>query len=92
MKNIVIVTRHQGQVEWLAQQGITGKVISHATPEDMQGADVVGNLPLHLAALANTVTAVDLPNLSAELRGQDLTPEQMEQAGANLKSYKVTAL
>ena len=29
----VIITRHKGVVEWLARQGITGRVIEHATPE-----------------------------------------------------------
>jgi len=87
--NIVIVTRHSGQIKWLSQQGIEGVVIAHATEDDIKGKDVIGNLPLHLASLANTVTSVDLPNLPPNLRGQDLTPQQMNEAGAILKKYKV---
>ena len=82
MSNVVIVSRHAGQVEWLKERGITGEIIPHATPEQVRGKDVVGNLPLHLAALANSVAAVNLPNLPADLRGQDLTPAQMDEAGA----------
>lgn len=89
MTKKVIISRHAGAVEWLEQLGITGDVISHATPEDVQGKDVIGNLPLHLAALAKSVTVIGLPDLDPELRGQDLTPEQMDEAGANLTRYVV---
>jgi len=85
----VIVTRHQGLVQWLAMRGITGEVIAQATPDDIKGKDVYGVLPLHLAAKANTVTTVDMPNLPAEKRGQDLTPEEMDQYGAKLTTYIV---
>jgi putative CRISPR-associated protein (TIGR02620 family) len=86
---IVIVSRHQGLVDWLAQRGIVGKVIAHATPDDIVGKDVIGNLPLHLASLAKSVTVVDMPNLPPDWRGQDLSPDQMDQAGATLSHYVV---
>ena len=85
----VIVTRHTGLVEWLRQRGIMGEVIAHATPENVDGRDVVGALPLHLAALAESVTTVDMPNLRPDQRGQDLTPEEMDAAGASLARYTV---
>ncbi len=86
---IVIVSRHQGLVDWLAKRGIVGKVIAHATEDDVRGKDVIGNLPLHLAAVAKSVTVVDMPALPADWRGQDLSPEQMDQAGATLTRYVV---
>ena len=86
---IVIVSRHQGLVDWLAQRGITGKVVAHATPDDVRGKDVIGNLPLHLAAMAKSVTVVDMPTLPADWRGQDLSPDQMDQAGATLSRYVI---
>lgn len=86
---VVIVSRHQGLVDWLAQRGIVGKVIVHATPDDVRGKDVIGNLPLHLAAMAKSVTVVDMPALPADWRGQDLSPDQMDQAGAKLTRYVV---
>lgn len=87
--NPLIVTRHAGAVTWLAARGITGEVIAHATPEAVTGRTVYGVLPLHLAARTAEVWSVDLPNLSADLRGQDLTPEQMDAAGATLTGYTV---
>ena len=85
----VIITRHQGAVDWLAQQGITGVVTHHATPDVVKGQDVIGNLPLDLASLANTVTAILMPHLPPELRGKELSVEQMNQY-ATLKKFKVT--
>ena len=85
----IIVTRHAGAVEWLRQQGITGEVIAHATPEDVRGREVYGVLPLHLAAEAAAVHVIDVPNLTPEQRGQDLTPAEMDAAGAHLCTYRV---
>ena len=88
--NNIIVTRHAGAVEWLSKQGIVGDVISHVTDaSQVQGADVYGALPFHLASIANSVTVVDMPNLRPDQRGQDLTPEEMDAAGARLQRYIV---
>lgn len=89
MEKYVIITRHSGLVEWLARKGITGEVIAQATAEDVRGKDVVGILPLHLAAEANSISTVDMPRLPAEKRGQDLSPEEMDSFGATLTRYKV---
>jgi putative CRISPR-associated protein (TIGR02620 family) len=86
---IVIVSRHQGLVDWLRRKGIVGKVVAHATPDDVRDKDVIGNLPLHLAAVAKSVTVVDMPDLPADWRGKDITPDQMDQAGATLSRYVV---
>lgn len=86
----VIITRHAGLVAWLAERGITGQVIDHATPDDVRGKHVVGALPLHLAALAERITVVDLPGLATEQRGKDLTPTEMDAAGASLETYRIT--
>lgn len=85
----LIVTRHAGLVEWLDRQGIRGRVIEHATADDVRGQHVVGALPLHLAALAASVTTVDMPGLRPEQRGVDLTPDEMDAAGATLRRYRV---
>ena len=91
MKNAVIISRHRGAIDWLAQQGITGTVVAHATKDDVLGKDVVGNLPLDLAALANTVTSI-LMTVPADMRGKDLTADDMVKMGARLQMFKVTAL
>lgn len=89
----VIVTRHAGAVEWLAAQGITGTVISHVTePAQVAGKAVIGALPLHLAASTARIGSIDMPNLAAADRGRDLTPEEMDAAGAAIRWYVVEAI
>ncbi|HMN97449.1 MAG TPA: CRISPR-associated protein Csx16 [Phycisphaerales bacterium] len=85
----VIVTRHAGLVDWLRRLGITGRVIAHATLDDVRGRRVIGPLPLHLAAHASLVGAIDMPLITAESRGRDLSPEEMDRAGAVLHWYTV---
>ena len=87
--NTIIVTRHTGLVDWLAQRGITGQVIASATPDDVRGKHVIGALPLHLAALADRVTTVDF-NCPFDLRGKDLTAQQLDDLGAKLSMFIVT--
>ena len=89
MARKIIITRHAGTVEWLRRRGLEGRVIEHARPEDIAQQDVVGILPLALAAFCASVTTIDLPGLAPEQRGQELTPEQMDQAGATLRRYRV---
>ncbi len=88
MTNTIIVTRHSGLVDWLSQRGIIGKVISSAMPDDIRDKHVIGALPLHLAALALDVTTVDY-NCPFELRGKDLTAQQLDDLGAVLNTYTV---
>jgi len=90
MDNFVIVTRHNGLVQWLAGHGITGSVIAQAAPSDVKGKDVVGVLPLHLASMAKSITVVDMPGLRPDQRGTNLTPDEMDQAGATMSKYVVT--
>ena len=54
----LIVSRHAGAVEWLADRGITGDVMSQVGPDDVTGKHVVGNIPLHLACLAGQVIVI----------------------------------
>ena len=92
MSEFVIVSRHEGAVKWLeSRRGITGSVIAHATPEDVRGKVVIGALPLHLAALTEAVGSIDMPRLRPDQRGVDLSPEDMDAAGAYLSWYVVTA-
>ena len=85
----LIITRHTGAVEWLRRRGIEGEVITHATPDQVRGRICYGVLPLNLAALAAEIWAIDMPDLEAADRGRDLSPEEMEEAGAELVCYVV---
>lgn len=88
-EKVVIVTRHQGAVEWLKSQGIEGKVISHADADAVRGKVVIGNIPLNLAALAAVVMSIEMPNIKPEDRGRDLTSDEMIAAGAQLRAYVI---
>ena len=89
--NTIIVTRHSGLVDWLAQHGISGTVIASATPDDVHGKHVIGALPLHLAALADSVTTVDF-DCPFDLRGKDLSSDQLDSLGATMNTYKVSKI
>lgn len=89
LSDSIIVTRHAGLVAWLAERGITGEVKAQVGPDDVRGKRVYGVLPLHLAAEAAEVVTVDMPLLKPEQRGQDLTPAQMDAAGAVMTAYSV---
>lgn len=119
--DMVIVSRHPGAVEFLAEQiGLeqhgghgfayydrAGKavvvgdstqglplscripVLESAGPDDVRGKAVYGNLPLHLAALAAEVVAVEFAGPPP--RGQEYGVEEMRAAGARLARYVVRA-
>lgn len=85
----VLVTRHEALVQYFANMGITfDKVITHATAEDVKCNDVYGVLPLHLASLANTVTTVDM-DLPAEMRGKELSLDDIKRYFTGMSTYKV---
>ncbi len=90
MKKLVI-TQHKGLVEFLIEKGIVEEgceVIAHATKEDVKDRHVVGVLPLNLAAHAASVTSVAM-NIPLELRGKDLSLEQMREYAGEVTTYEV---
>ena len=87
----VIVTRHLAFIAHLQEIGLApddAEIITHATPEAVRGAHVIGMLPLHLAAEAAQVTTVPL-NVPTELRGQELTIEQVREFAGEPESFVV---
>jgi putative CRISPR-associated protein (TIGR02620 family) len=94
MAETVVVTRHLGLVEYLIELGLcssSDQVISHATVEDVKGKHVIGVLPLSLAVAAESVTEVPM-SIPVELRGQELTLQQMRMYGGKPRTYRVTFL
>ena len=88
--NIVIVTRHRGMVEWLRRKGIEGKVLKRALKDDVEGMQVYGKLPMHLAALTESYTTISIPKVCDrffEMSERDLTADEMEESGAYTESY-----
>lgn len=94
MKNLVVVTRHPALVELLRELGMIEDdtlILSHASEEDLQGKDVIGVLPLHLAAVAHTVTEIPLV-LKPEDRGQELSLARMREVAGKPRTFTVTRL
>jgi putative CRISPR-associated protein (TIGR02620 family) len=87
----LIVSRHGGTVEWLHRRGVDGEVVAHVDDIKIVHHRVVyGALPYHLAVAAEEIRAVEMPHLKVGDRGRDLTPEEMDAAGARVTSYRVT--
>lgn len=87
----LIVTRHPGLVEYLKELGLISdscEVISHASPEAVAGKHVCGVLPHSLSCLCASFTEVPL-SLPAELRGQELTVEQVRKYASAPVTYSV---
>lgn len=92
---MLVVTRHKGLVQWLLSEGLIeeGKytLIEHATPDQVRGQPVIGVLPLSLACLTTQITEVVM-ELPIELRGKDLSLEDMKKYTRGINTYKVTKI
>lgn len=91
MSNVIVVTRHPALVEYLVEKRIVVedvKVLQHATKADVEGMDVVGVLPLHLACHANSVLEVPL-KLTPAMRGKELTLAEVRQIALPPRRYQV---
>ena len=81
-------------MEWARRRGINAELISHLAVEEVQQGDVVlGTLPVNMVADICARGAsyfhliIDLP---PELRGKELSADEMARAGACLRQYYVT--
>lgn len=90
----VIVSRHEAAIEFIREHApefrFARTITGNATPDDVRGKIVAGNLPLHLAALCHTVVAVEFDG--APPRGAEYTAEDMVAAGAHLTAYRVATV
>ena len=88
----IVVTRHKALVELLQERGIIGddvKVIDHvALPSMLDGHDVIGVLPLYLAARCRTVTEVPL-NIRPDERGKELDLDRLRDVAGDPVTYQV---
>ena len=88
------VTRHPGARAWAERQGFPiDHQTAHLQVEDVQSGDtVIGTLPVHLAAAVcergarYLHLALDVP---PELRGRELTADELEQCKARLEPLRV---
>lgn len=88
----IIVSRHPAAVEFIRREApefADALVLAQATADDVRGATVAGNLPLHLAALAAEVWAVEFEG--GPPRGAEYGVAEMDAAGARLTRYVVAS-
>lgn len=92
MTKTVIVSRHGGAISWLKSRGIDGTVYQAWKNENTnllnKGDVVVGNLPLTMISeilkTGATFGLLNLPEVPLEKRGMELTPEELNDYGANV--------
>lgn len=86
------ISRHTGAIEWAKQQGIQiDEQQSHFNIEDTQPDDtIIGTLPISLIAevcqRGGTYLHLSL-DLPADMRGKELSAEDMQRYGARLEAY-----
>jgi hypothetical protein len=83
----LIVSRHPATVAWLLARYPGTPVRAEASADDVRRRVVAGNLPLHLAAEAHSVLAVEFAGEAP--RGREYTAEDMTAAGAVVRQYCV---
>ena len=89
-----IVTRHPGALQWMRRQGVVAtRVVAHLdTNEIADGDEVIGTLPVPLVAevCARGARYLHLRiNMPVELRGKELTEDQMNAMDAALEEFSV---
>lgn len=87
----LIVTRHSALIDYLKELGLADEateVVVHATPDVIRGKHVCGVLPHSLSCLCESFTEVPL-NLPVDLRGVELTLEQVREYSCPAVTYKV---
>ena len=91
------VSRHPGAIEWARRYPWSrhAELVPHLDVTRLVPGDtVIGTLPVHLAAAVCARGAKYLHlalELSAHQRGQELTADELEFAGAHLIPYEVRA-
>lgn len=89
----VIVSRNPSLIDWLKEKGIQGPVLDYVSPHDIAHRHVYGTLPYWLAAFADCVTEVSMPNLDRATRDRfnrgEISTQEMDAVGAELITYRV---
>jgi len=83
------VTRHEGAIKYLENRGITGEVIPHLEAENIKKGDqLYGVLPIPFILKAiergAEVYILVIPWILFTERGKELSPGEMEEAGAKI--------
>jgi len=95
--SVCFVTRHPGARDWAGRRGLAiDRFVQHLDPGMLRPGDlVIGTLPVNLIAEIQRLgcgyvhLSLELP---AELRGRELSAEQLDACGARLRAYEVKEL
>jgi putative CRISPR-associated protein (TIGR02620 family) len=90
---IYIVTRHAGAVAWLRAKGFDGEVVPHLTGDRIRpGNTYIGVLPVpviqQILDAGSRFYLLVLPEVTPAQRDREMTPEEMDAAGARLVEVK----
>ena len=91
------VSRHPGAIEWAARQHLhVDRLVPHLDLALVHSGDtVIGSLPVNLAAQVCAAGAtywhlsLELP---VELRGRELSADDLEQLGARVEPFDIRAM
>jgi len=86
---IYLITRHPGAAEWLIMKGYEGVVQPHLERAQIQRGNLyIGVLPIPMVKeildAGSRFFLLVLPDIAFGQRGQEMTPVEMEKAGACL--------
>jgi len=89
-KKVIVVTKFSQLPEYLAEKGIDfDEVIPRIDhPAQIRDCIVIGVIPLHLAAEAYRVIEIPL-RMTDELRGRDLTLDEIRSIARNPRKFMV---
>lgn len=87
---LILVTRHEGAVEWLRRKGLEPtRVLSHIyNPSQIAGKNVVGTLPLHLVLLPRLFGRIVMDYQTGE-HVPNYTWQEMEALNARILWYRI---
>lgn len=92
----IITFKNPAIIDWLEDKGIKGKQLKYVTPSDIAHKRVYGHIPYWLAAFADSICEVSVPNLSPQDRDRfnrgEITIQELDAAGAHITSYQVRQL
>jgi len=87
--DIVIVTKHQALIDWLAGKGIVGEVYPRVERHEVKGKRVFGSIPLYLAAEALEYNTVVIPRIRDAMDPQNVTLEEMNELKAYITTFHI---
>lgn len=83
----IISTKIPGAVAWLRKRGIVGITKDRPMRSEILGRNVIGDLPIFMAAVAASYARIEIPFYKAS-ENYD-TPEKLDRDGARLVFYKI---